>query len=345
MRSVDTKGSNETPNLDLLRSMAVLLVVVEHTLIAMHVLRVASWNIAWVGVVGVFMFFVHTSLVLMWSLERHPQILNFYIRRMFRIYPLAIVAVLAIVLFHIPLLQNPLGESFFKAWPITHVMSNLLLVQNLAWRGNILGVMWSLPLEMDMYLLLPFLFFFLRSNFVVWPLLCLWAASVAYARVAIPADSPSFIVFIPCFLSGVIAYVLFSRVRPRLPAFLLPIFVIALFFGFMIHPSWRAGWALTLPLGLAIPYFHQSRKKWLIWVSHQVAKYSYGIYLAHLFAIAIGTNLLRRYGWAIRISSIVLSLAVISVVSYHLIEEPMIRLGAILAAKTDKAPAHFKMIS
>jgi peptidoglycan/LPS O-acetylase OafA/YrhL len=139
------------PNLDLLRSIAVLLVAVEHTLIAMRILWISSWNIAWVGVAGVFMFFVHTSLVLMWSFERNPQVLNFYIRRIFRIYPLAIAAILAIVIFRIPLLQNPQGDTFFKQPPIMNIVSNMLLMQNLGWRGNILGVMWSLPLEVDMY--------------------------------------------------------------------------------------------------------------------------------------------------------------------------------------------------
>ena len=44
------------------------------------------------------MFFVHTALVLMWSLDRRPHILDFYIRRIFRIYPLAIFAVLCALL-------------------------------------------------------------------------------------------------------------------------------------------------------------------------------------------------------------------------------------------------------
>lgn len=44
------------PNLDMLRSIAVLLVVVEHILLAMRIHWIGSWNIAWIGVVGVFMF-------------------------------------------------------------------------------------------------------------------------------------------------------------------------------------------------------------------------------------------------------------------------------------------------
>lgn len=337
VQSTNPRGSGDLPNLDLLRSIAVSLVVVEHTLISMRILWIHGWEIQWLGVVGVFMFFVHTSLVLMWSLERNPQVLSFYIRRAFRIYPLAIAAILAIVIFHIPTLQNPLGETFFKAPPVMTIVSNMLLVQNLAWGGNILGVMWTLPLEMDMYFLLPFLFFYLRQNFSVWPLIALWIASAEYARVSIPSNSSTFLVCIPYFLSGVVAYVLFSRVRPFLPAFLMPCFILVLLCGFMAIPSWHMGWLMTLVLGLGLPQFKQIRAKWLIRASHQVAKYSYGIYLAHLFSISVGVNLMHEHSLPIRIAVLVLSLSGIVVVSYHFLEKPLIDFGASLAKKMDKA--------
>jgi peptidoglycan/LPS O-acetylase OafA/YrhL len=127
---------NARPNLDLLRAIAVLLVVVEHTLLAMHVHWIGFLDMAWLGVVGVFMFFVHTSLVLMWSLERKPHILDFYIRRAFRIYPLAIIAILATIAFRIPTMQNVDGYTYFQTRGIGNVITNLLLVQNLGWGGT-----------------------------------------------------------------------------------------------------------------------------------------------------------------------------------------------------------------
>jgi peptidoglycan/LPS O-acetylase OafA/YrhL len=44
-----------------------------------------------IGLLGVSLFFVHTTLVLMWSLERDPHPLRFDVRRAFRIYPLWLV--------------------------------------------------------------------------------------------------------------------------------------------------------------------------------------------------------------------------------------------------------------
>jgi len=328
------------PNLDLLRSMAVLLVVIEHTLLAMHLHWIGNWNIAWLGVVGVFMFFVHTSLVLMWSLERKPHILDFYIRRIFRIYPLAITALLFLLIFHIPTMQNADGDTFFTMPGFRNIVANLLLLQNVFSGSNILGVMWSLPLEIDMYLLLPFLFFFVRQNFVLWPLLLLWGATAVYDRSAFAPDSASFMVSVPYFLSGVIAYVLFSKVRPRLPAFLMPVLILGLLCVFMPRPSFRNGWWLTLVLGITLPLFHPLRTRWLAKTSHQLATYSYGIYLVHPFCIAIGINLLHGYNLAIRLGAIVLPMALIVVPAYHYLEKPMIDLGSRFAARVERHYEH-----
>jgi peptidoglycan/LPS O-acetylase OafA/YrhL len=338
MQQAQPSGTHEMPNLDLLRSIAVLLVVVEHILLAMRLRWIGGWDIAWVGVVGVFMFFVHTCLVLMWSLERSPNVLGFYIRRFFRIYPLAIAAVLVLVLFHLPTLQTIDGDTFYRApAAFKNVVVNLLLIQNLGRGGNLLGVMWSLPLEVDMYLLLPFLFFFLRQNFVLWPLLLLWGATAAYAFSAFPADSSTFLVCIPYFLPGAMAYVLFKKVRTRLPAFLMPVFIALLLCGFMVRPSWRLGWALTLLLGMGLPFFRQIRAQWLIRASHQVAKYSYGVYLAHPFCIAIGINLLHSFNLAIRLAAIIFPLALIVVIAYHALEKPLIDFGARLVTRVEVA--------
>lgn len=329
-------AKEEMPNLDLLRSIAVLMVVVEHTLIAMRMYTIGYWKIAWLGVVGVFMFFVHTSLVLMWSLDREPNTLSFYIRRIFRIYPLSITATLLIVVFHIPTMQNPLGDTFFQTSGPGNVFSNLLLVQNLGWGGNILSVTWTLPLEMDMYFLLPFVFFFLRKNFSVWPVLALCIGAAAYSRANFPPDNSSFVVCIPYFLPGVIAYVLFTKASPRIPGLFLPLLIAALLSVFMIHPAWRGGWALTLALGFALPLFRQIRAKWLIRASHSVAKYSYGMYLAHLFCISLGINNLSGHSLLLRLAVVVASLAASVVLVHHLIERPMMNLGARLARRLRK---------
>jgi peptidoglycan/LPS O-acetylase OafA/YrhL len=106
-------------------------------LLSMRLRWIGGWDISWLGVVGVFMFFVHTSLVLMWSLGRKPHILDFFIRRIFRIYPLAVTAVLVTVLFHIPTLHRLNGDSYFVWMGTKNLVSSLLLLENMIWGGAI----------------------------------------------------------------------------------------------------------------------------------------------------------------------------------------------------------------
>src|ERR1700761_4246889 len=162
LRSADRNGiagfkPHELYNLDILRSIAVALVLIDHTAWALghHVL--GTWETADVGVFGVYLFFIHTSLVLMWSMQRQPNILSFYIRRAFRIYPLAITAILVALIFRIPVRYG--GPGYLQEhFNLLTILSNLFLVQDLAHRVNIVGVMWTLTLEVQMYLVLPCLF-------------------------------------------------------------------------------------------------------------------------------------------------------------------------------------------
>lgn len=104
----------------------------------------------------------------------------------------------------------------------------------------------------------------------------------------------------------------------------------------MFNPTWRGGWILTFVLGMAIPLFRQIRARWLIATSHQVAKYSYGIYLAHPFCIALGINYLHAHSMPLRLAAEIASLVSIVVVSHMVLEQPMMNLGAKLAKRVWK---------
>src|SRR5690242_15749179 len=64
-------AASDSPNLDLLRTLAVLYVVIFHLLLFFEKTNLGLlWSI---GHWGVLLFFVHTSLVLMFSLERQEM--------------------------------------------------------------------------------------------------------------------------------------------------------------------------------------------------------------------------------------------------------------------------------
>lgn len=338
----------DVPNLDFVRSVAVISVAVEHTLLALQIEKVGPYEVQWFGVLGVLVFFVLTSLVLMWSLERKPHTLDFYIRRFFRIYPLAWAVIVIAYVFHAPTGGSP-QEFFTYSHP---TMKQLLAQSALIQSGHaqVVSVMWSLPYEVDMYLLLPALFFFVRENFAVWPLLILCGLSAVLGKL-VPSNSHNFIVVAGYFLPGVIAYVGFGRKWKKvLPGWTLPVFLLILWAVFWYHFNFHRAWGFCLLLGFALPLFRQMRAPWITEPSRIIARYSYGVYLTHPFAIVIGIHLLRNQSMWVRVLGEVVPLVVFPVVAYHALEHPMIRLGSRWAAKAEakyeqRQLAHFSDVA
>ena len=330
----------DLPNLDLLRACAVISVVAEHTLLAFGIQKLGSWQVRWMGIVGVLLFFLHTSLVLMWSLERRPQTLDFYIRRLFRIYPLAVLAIVATLVFHAPVAGRTDAYFLYASPPsFGALMAEFLLVPNLFRGYGAMSVLWSLPFEVEMYVCLPALFFFVQRNLRLWPLLLFWCLEVAVCRPLFRGATYNFFLVIPYFLPGVMAYIGYTRHRAILPSWSFPLFLLLLWAVFLLHPGWREGDGICLLAGLALPAFHQIRSPWLNQASHALAKYSYGLYLMHPFAIVLGVYLLPHRPPALQLLVILLSLAGLSVAAYHALELPMIRLGSRLAQRAARFSA------
>jgi peptidoglycan/LPS O-acetylase OafA/YrhL len=329
----------DLPNLDLLRSFAVLYVVLGH-LLTQYPAPVPP-QISFLGITGVFIFFTHTCLVLMWSLQRKPHIVDFYIRRAFRIYPAAIVVILITVFFQLPALNADVKTGFQYIHPgALEILANLLLVHNIHFRP-IVGVTWSLPLEVQMYILLPFLFFFVIRNMVLWPLLLLWCLTAVTVHAALGhTPSTNLVLCILYFLPGIMAYVGFNRWRARIPSGLFPFFQIGLTVALLTRASFYNAWFFCLVLGLSLPLFKQISSLKVRWIVQQIAKYSYGIYLTHTFANYLGIVVLRNHALALRLSVIVICICVFSALLYHLVEKPMIDLGVRIARRAERYYEH-----
>jgi peptidoglycan/LPS O-acetylase OafA/YrhL len=196
--------------------------------------------------------------------------------------------------------------------------------------------MWSLPLEIQMYIVLPILFFYVHRERGLWVLLLLWMLAVAFCKGTFDAAHwQNLADSVPMFLAGIMAYLGFARWKPKLPSWFFPLFLAALLLIFMKKPSLQYGWLTTLALGLLLPLFSQIEARWLTRASHEVAKYSYGIYLGHPFALVLGIYLLRGHSLALQLPVVLLSIAVIAIAGYHWVEKPLINLGSRLAAKAE----------
>lgn len=347
LRSADRNGiagfkPHELYNLDILRSIAVAFVLIDHTAWALGHHVFGKWETADLGVFGVYLFFIHTALVLMWSMQRQPNILSFYIRRAFRIYPLAITAILVALIFRIPVRYGGAGyiQEHFN---FLTILSNLFLVQDLAHRVNIVGVMWTLTLEVQMYLVLPCLFLLASHGKRIWQLLLLWGLVIAQNHLTVMnySTANTLPTVIPVFLSGVIAYVAFQKFRAILPSWTFIVFIFALLVLYMRSPSPPHAWPIALAMGVMLPLFKQFSNRSVVSFGHHVAKYSYGIYLWHSFGMKLSFHFLPWGNGLVKVIGELLITAIASIAGYHLIEAPMIKLGNRLA----KAQANKKLAS
>lgn len=323
--AVRSSFHSDSANLDLIRAVAVLSVFFAHLYDISNggTDSLLGWHLAQIGVL---IFFVHTSMVLMLSLERTKDdglFAAFYTRRFFRIYPLAIFCVTVAFLVH----RSPEMAAPVRHWTWIEYLSNVSLTTNLFYIDNMVGGLWTLPIEVQMYLTLPFLFLLGRKRGIFLPLL--WLASIPLAILQLRTTGRLIVMsYAPCFISGVIAWRLSRDVRRRVPGALWPLGFAACYPLFFVanhdnHMYFR--WAFCLALGLAIPWFQEIPFRTVKVGAHYIAKYSYGIYLSHiavmLWSLSLPVSMAARW-------TVLSFLAIVCPIAmYHLIEHPLIQVG------------------
>ena len=349
------KWTANSRNLDLLRSFAVILVV------GFHLAKFFNWQSATLrvtdfGLLGVMLFFVHTTLVLMFSLERQSAdsrtslFVPFIVRRCFRIYPLAILIVTFAFVFHIP------SDLQFGRFNLLHqsagnILANLLLIQNVTLQKANPGILWSLPLELQMYLALPALYIIASRLKSAWEMIAFWWLAVGLwlatglftgmlplseGGIRSPAEAfLKFTRFAPCFLPGLVAFKLWRQPR-YLPAIFWPVFLglcCAAFLWLSGSQPIETGWFICFTIGLGVSFFREVSENTLTRLTERIARYSYGIYLLHYFAIWIAFVECRKLNIALQITIFAAVLGSLSVFLYHTVEAPLIALGAKVSRK------------
>lgn len=321
--------THSSGNLDLLRSLAVLFVLLSH-LPFPPAIAPSSINLNALGYWGVFIFFVHTCYVLLGALDRQRSKISgvklavvFWLVRIARIYPLSIAVVIAVSM-DAAVFGDGISQRVF--W------SNLLLIQNLTGEPSTPGPLWSLPFELQMYLVLPLIFYFAREKSVVSTLVvfALWAlAVVATLYLMRHGVTHSWLKFAPFFLSGVLGYTL-SKTKPFLsPHWVFGLVLLSAVSYLFLSDDYPSlpflTWPLCLLLGALIAFSREIRSSRLRQVSKHVAKYSFGIYLLHVPCIDWAFH---RWGidspalqWLVFLTLLIS----LSVSSYHWIERPLLQ--------------------
>jgi len=92
-------------------------------------------------------------------------------------------------------------------------------------------------------------------------------------------------------------------------------------------------WLFCAATGLAIPCFEQVRGRWLNWPCKHIARYSYGIYLWHVPILWLCFVRIHTGSAVVSSALAILLTGCVSVVLYHVLEAPGIRLGKRIAGR------------
>ena len=150
------RTGNRLAWLDVLRGLAALCVVFNHFGYFVPS-RLNNPVYQWInpGDYGVFVFFIISGYIVPASLERKGSVRTFWVSRLFRLYPLYLLAVGIAVALYFVHFGGLRGEG---TDPEASVLSQLLMMSNVLGGQNLPNVVWSLSYEMIFYLLITALF-------------------------------------------------------------------------------------------------------------------------------------------------------------------------------------------
>jgi peptidoglycan/LPS O-acetylase OafA/YrhL len=343
------------PQLDGFRGLAVLLVLIEHTL--RHSLGLSGpWD--HLGGLGVLLFFALSGflitglLIAEKSTRGTVSLSSFYLRRAFRIWP-AFFAFLGVVA-----LLKLAGWVVGTRW--LDLAESALFIRNFVGRDQLLAHIWSLSIEQQFYLFWPL--FFVRCSFstierIGWSMLLLVVGWRTFAVLGGLYSADSHVLYLrsdfrfDALMGGsLLAWARHLQKAPFSPGpgWLGPLSPVAML-GALIF--WTA-WGKSLPGG-ALNYLTVALILTVLILAHLVkfpasllgracqaqplrwlGKYSYSIYLWQQLLLVE-----KNPSWGfIRQFPVDLLLSVLAgVISYHAIEQPFLKLRAHFSKKRTRA--------
>jgi peptidoglycan/LPS O-acetylase OafA/YrhL len=349
VNSSPTTATHET-NLDFVRALAVLMVVCSHLAWFFGNVHLSFLQPSVLGKLGVIIFFVHSGIVNMLSIDRHVQkhgdhrlFRSFMTRRCLRIYPLSIVVV-SIIFFakvpvgHIDKLTTSVGQHAGLEF-----IPSLLLMQNFARFDQILEPLWSLPYEVQIYCSFPLIYLALRRLRSTKALLFAWALLAAVDHVMAPhflkhanvgrfVIVPDMLFYFLLFLAGLQAFKEMQTATRELRFVALPAILAVVALLWLFSQDNTKCILISMCLGLALPHIQGCEIAIVNSVCGWIAKYSYGIYLLHDPAIWFGFVRLGHMPVFARIAIFLVATFGGSVLVYYAIEHPMLVIGNKAAA-------------
>jgi peptidoglycan/LPS O-acetylase OafA/YrhL len=312
--------------LDALRGIAALLVLAQH-IVPLHWIGHSSplfTDILYLapGRVGVAAFFLISGYIIPLSIGPQSTLSSFWISRLFRLWPLYIVAILLAVL---------MGAEETAKLSAAEVLLNFTMLQQFIGVPNALGVFWTLQIELLFYFTVSGMLLLgvvhdrkaMRAAFALSVVLALLMAAARFVTgLKLPVALP-----IALMLMFFGAELRLARLAGEfLPLRRIAVLLVSLVGVCMLGYSHGAGdnpyrWALayTLAVGLFLCF---ERAKTMPATLVFLGTISYSVYLLHPLAISFFGN-----DEAISALWIVSSTLLAATASYYLIEKPFQRIG------------------
>ncbi len=327
------------PELDGLRGIAILLVLLHH----------AGISLIDGAHIGVDIFFVLSGFLitaLLWQeYEKYGRISlkNFYIRRLLRLTP---ALALLIAVFGTYIIATKSGESLAKSGKA--IVYSALYVSDfaLAFGFSTLGSLehtWSLAIEEHFYLLYPLALVLLLgkgfSRRTIFTLLGVLVVVIAIHRALLWGQTPQEVarvfygfdtradgLLVGCLLGLIASWGKLPSVRwfLALPA------ALSLFFA-IVFVSWDSAFyayglpVINLSMALVLAYVLTARPAWLAGkILTWVGTISYGLYLWHNLVFNLVRERITESSWGVLVLGSIVSLAC-ATLSYYLLEKPCLK--------------------
>jgi peptidoglycan/LPS O-acetylase OafA/YrhL len=343
--------------IDSLRGFAILGVVLVHTSIWISPTSKILSMIAGQGARGVQLFFLASSLTLFLSISARKEkedspILNFFIRRFFRIAPAFYCAIIVYSAY------NGLSGTYFTPNGVEWWYSVLTAFFLHAWHPETINSVvpggWSIAVEMTFYLMVPYLFLklnSLKSTFILLVIALIGSRllSILTAYILTPYYHESqyylisfftfawFISQLPVFITGILLYH-FIRKYPKTDkttSNILLILSLFLFGAFLTVETTSNLVPEHIVYGgvffiFALSLYYHPQKLFVNRMTRWIGKLSFSIYLVHFMVINILKNWFFIDGDLGLFTGFILVLVIstcISYITYKVIEVPGINLG------------------
>jgi peptidoglycan/LPS O-acetylase OafA/YrhL len=322
-----------------------------------------------VGPRGVQLFYVVSAFTLCMSFskrlhrEKHA-VLNFYIRRFFRIAPL----------FYLAVIYYLWQQGYWNGNPMHFSLLNILTTVTFTngvsslWINNIVFGGWSIAIETTFYLLLPLFFYKLRTfriAFIGTIITSLAMQALRLYLLSLPVISSSgdmqtytfefFPSQLPVFLIGMTLFFLMyediaSRFKKKLQLFLSALFVVIILQTFL--PVKLIAGQYIYGLLFAILLFVLSRKPYKILVNPvtvYIGKISFSLYLCHMAVYYALTQIgldhvlpVNPYlNFILRFVILLCTSSIVASILYATVEKGGIILGKKLINKHEKVTAMY----